>query len=140
MVVTALGSQNPTAMGPSTESCRRWDYFGTVLSAIVLVVGSLIALFGCQLLGATMQMFREMGEMELPTLFQVAWKLEQAHLLSAFSVSLLFLGLFMLVKVPDRQRANLYAGLVGMLLGLTGGGWIAVAILPILKVVGTMGM
>jgi hypothetical protein len=106
---------------------------------VILVVGSLTALFGSQIIGQARQMYAEIGDLDLPILCRFAMQLQQAHLPAVFIVSLLFLGVFMLVKIPDRQRANLYAGLTGMLLGLTGGGLIAVALLPMLKIFSLMG-
>ncbi|OYV05494.1 MAG: hypothetical protein CFE26_11315 [Verrucomicrobiales bacterium VVV1] len=126
-------------MEPPADICRRWDLFGTLLSSVILVVGSLTALFGSQLIGQARQMYAEFGDLGLPIVSKVAMKLQQAHLPAVFIVSLLFLGVFMLVKIPDRQRANLYAGLTGILLGLTGGGLIAVALLPMLKIFSLMG-
>lgn len=126
-------------MEPPADICRRWDLFGTLLSSVILVVGSLIALFGTQVLVHSREMYAEIGDAELPVLSRFAMKLQEAQLPAAFIVSLLFLGVFMLVIIPDRQRANLYAGLTGMLLGLTGGGLIAVALMPMLKIVSTMG-
>jgi hypothetical protein len=84
-------------------------------------------------------MYAEMGDAELPIFSSFAMKLQQTHLPSVFIVLLLFLGIFILVKIPDRRSANLYAGLTGMLLGLTGGGLIAVALMPLLKILSTMG-
>ena len=126
-------------MEPPADTCRRWDLFGTLLSSVILVVGSLTALFGSQIIGQARQMYAEIGDLDLPILCRFAMQLQQAHLPAVFIVSLLFLGVFMLVKIPDRQRANLYAGLTGMLLGLTGGGLIAVALLPMLKIFSLMG-
>ena len=126
-------------MEPLADTCRRWDLFGTLLSSVILVVGSLTALFGSQMIGQARQMYAEIGDLDLPILCRFAMQLQQAHLPAVFIVSLLFLGVFMLVKIPDRQRANLYAGLTGMLLGLTGGGLIAVALLPMLKIFSLMG-
>jgi len=126
-------------MEPPADICRRWDLFGTLLSSVILVVGSLTALFGSQIIGQARQMYAEIGDLDLPILCRFAMQLQQAHLPAVFIVSLLFLGVFMLVKIPDRQRANLYAGLTGMLLGLTGGGLIAVALLPMLKIFSLMG-
>lgn len=139
MIAKASGFQKFHPMEPPAESCRRWDVVGTVLSLLVLVAGTLIALFGCRMLGGTREMVAEMGEVDLPLISQIAWKLQQAQIPAAFSLSLLFLGIFMLVKIPDRPRANLYAGLTGLLLGLIGAGLIAVSILPMLKLVSTMG-
>lgn len=125
-------------MEPPADICRRWDLFGTVLSSLILAAGSLIALFGSQVLGHAREMYAEMGDSELPVVSSFAMKLQQAQLPAAFIVSLLFLGVFLLVKIPDRQRANLYAALTGMLLGLTGGGLIAVALMAMLKTASTM--
>ena len=126
-------------MEPPADVCRRWDLFGTLLSAVILAAGSLIAWFGTQVLGHAGEMYAEIGDPQLPVVSSLAIRLQQAQLPAAFIVSLLFLGVFMLVKIPDRQRANLYAGLTGMLLGLTGGGLMAVALAPMLKIVSTMG-
>jgi len=126
-------------MEPPADTCRRWDLFGTVLTSVILAVGASIALFGTQVLGHAREMYAEMGDSELPPVSNFAMKLQQAQLPAAFIISLLFLGIFILVKIPDRQRANLYAGLTGMLLGLTGGGLIAVALLPMIKIISTMG-
>jgi hypothetical protein len=126
-------------MEPPVETCRRWDIVGTVLSLLVLVGGTLIALFGCKMLAETREMVGAMGDVQLPLVSEIAWRLQQAQIPATFSLSLLFLGVFMLVKIPDRPRANLYAGLTGLLLGLTGGGLTAVSILPMLKMVSTMG-
>ena len=106
---------------------------------MILAAGSVIALFGTQVLAHAREMYAEMGDAELPILSSFAMKLQQAQLPAVFIVMLLFLGIFMLVKIPDRRSANLYAGLTGMLLGLTGGGLIAVALLPVLKIISTMG-
>lgn len=124
---------------PPFDSFRRWDFFGTLLASLILAAGSSIALFGTQVLGHAKEMYGELGDSELPLVSRFAMKLQQAQLPAAFIVSLLFLGMFILVKIPDRQRANLYAGLTGMLLGLTGGGLIAVALLPMVKIISTMG-
>lgn len=126
-------------MEPPPESCRRWDLVGTALSSVLLAAGTLISFIGCRMLESNREMIAEIGEPGLPILFRFAWKLQQAQLPAAFSLALLFLGIFMLVKIKDRQRANLYAGLTGMLLGLTGGGLMAVSMLPIVKLMSTMG-
>lgn len=140
MIVTPVGFLNHPLMEPPADTCRRWDLFGTLLASVILAAGSLIGLFGTQVLVHSKEMCAEIGDAELPVLSSIAMKLQQAHLPAVFIVSLLFLGVFMLVKIPDRPRANLYAGLTGMLLGLTGGGLIAVALLPLIKIVSTMGM
>lgn len=139
VIVTPVGFLKHPFMEPPVDTCRRWDLFGTVLSSLILAAGSVIALFGTQVLANAREMYAEMGDAELPVFSSFAMKLQQAQLPAVFIVSLLFLGIFMLVKIPDRRSANLYAGLTGMLLGLSGGGLIAVALLPMLKILTTMG-
>ena len=139
VIVTPVGFLKHPFMEPPSDTCRRWDLFGTVLSSLILAAGSVIALFGTQVLANAREMYAEMGDAELPIFSSFAMKLQQAHLPSVFIVMLLLLGIFILVKIPDRRSANLYAGLTGMLLGLTGGGLIAVALMPMLKILSTMG-
>lgn len=139
VIVTPIGFLKDPVMEPPADTCRRWDLFGTALTSVILAAGTVIALFGTLVLAHAREMYAEMGDSELPLVSNFAMKLQQAQLPAAFIISLLFLGIFILVKIPDRQRANLYAGLTGMLLGLTGGGLIAVALLPMIKVISTMG-
>ncbi|BCU77531.1 hypothetical protein [Luteolibacter sp. LG18] len=122
-----------------TESLKRWDALGTVISALILAGGGLLMAFGVWVVGKCKEMFAEVGLEGLPWFTRSVYFLQKVHVLELAAVLLLGLGVVALAVVPERPRANLYGGLVGVLLALCGAATLATSMIPLVYIINTFG-
>lgn len=100
------------------ESSRLVDRIGSVLVGGILLVGLLLVSITAPVVIPAGEYFRfifqEVGDAETPWFTIACMSLQKHHLLELIGLVIAGYGYWLLRTIPDRRRANLYAGIVSL--------------------------
>lgn len=117
---------------------KRMDRIGTVAACFVLLCGSLFAWFGVQMEDSTRVTYAAFVHEQIPWYSHTVAHIEKFYAIELLTLVILMLGIWLLVVVKDRLRANLYACLAGVAMGAIGLVCLGSRVLPIVRAVQIM--
>jgi len=126
-------------MEESIKPTHRIDLIGTVLAALSLAVGIVVAFVASWGFGKLPEMFADAGTDELPLLTRIVLGIQRLYGLDLLALLILIGGIFLLVREKDRLRANLYAGLCGVMLLLLAALFFLAGFIPLVRMISMMG-
>ena len=101
------------------ESSRLVDRIGSVLVGMILLAGLLLVSITAPVVGRAVSYYKFMfttrfSDAEIPWFTEVCLFLGRFHLLELIALALAIYAYWLLRSIPDRRRANLYAGIVSL--------------------------
>lgn len=125
-------------MNQALKCWKRTDRIGTVAACFVLLCGSIFAWFGVQIEDSTRVTYAAFVHEQIPWYSHTVAHMEEFHGIELLTLVILMLGIWLLVVVKDRLRANLYAGLAGAAMGSIGLVCLGSRVLPVVQAVQIM--
>lgn len=117
---------------------KRLDRIGTVAAGFVLFCGALFAWFGVQMEQSTRITYAVFVREQIPWYSHAVARVEKFYGIELLTLVILMQGIWLLVVVKDRLRANFYACLAGMAMGSIGLVCLGSRVLPIVQAVQIM--